>query len=157
LETFVRIESPPPRRNYAGLLLGRWIQDTRGGDHFAIFLHGDFSVEARAQSEIRVFNKHHSSGRGGRLEVGKWHHIAAVYWYDKESSTAHVRLYQDYQLVSGKDFDTGGPLAPTPLPYQIGGEGDAITRPQRFVHATFDEVRISAGVLRPDQFLRCTQ
>ncbi len=155
LETFVRLESPPPKKDYAGLLLGRWTQDTSGGDQLAIFLHGDSSIEAHAQSEVGPYNRFHSSGRGGRLDTGKWHHIAAVYWFDEESLTAHVRLYQDYNLVSGKDFEAEGPLAITQLPYQLGGEGDAITRPFRFIHAIFDEVRISRGVLSPDQFLRC--
>ena len=155
LEAFVRLESPPPRRDYVCLLLGRWVQHSKKGDQFAVFLHGDCSMEAHAQSEVGYFQWSHSSGRGGRLEQGKWHHIAALYWFDEESRTAHVRLYQDYHLVSENSFEAEGPLSPTSLPYQVGGEGDALTGPFRFIHATFDEVRITSGILRPEHFLRC--
>ena len=155
LEAFIRLESSPPRRDYVGLLLGRWVQHSKEGDQFAVFLHGDMSMEAHAQSEVGYFQWSHSSGRGGRLEEGKWHHIAAVYWYDEENRTAHVRLYQDYHLVSENSFEAEGPLSSTSLPYQVGGEGDALTGPFRFIHATFDEVRITSGILRPEHFLRC--
>lgn len=155
LEAFVRLESPPPRRDYACLLLGRWVQHSKKGDQFAIFLHGDRTMEAHAQSEVGYFQRSHSSGRGGRLEKGKWHHIAAVYWFDEENRTAHVRLYQDYRLMSKNSFEAEGSLSPAPLPYQLGGEGDALTGPFRFVPATFDEVRITSGILRAEHFLRC--
>jgi hypothetical protein len=153
-EAFVRLDAPVTGGTHAGLLLGKWNQVTDGGDHLALFLHGDGSIQCGAQASRTWFEETHNSGAGGKLEVGKWHHVAGVYQYDVGKREATVTVYQDYKVVSTTSYEARGPLRRARISYQLGGEGDAESGGIRFVAATFDEVRISDAVLTPEEFLR---
>jgi len=144
-----QLDGQTPSGNYVGLLARRWSQRNQKGDQFAIFLPGDKTVEALDQAARGKFNREHSSGEGGLLEVGKWHRIAPSYWFDKENQLTHILLYQDYKLVSRKDFRVGAVLSNCRNPSQMEWEGKAITRPFRYVKATFDEVWVTGGLLSP--------
>jgi len=154
IEFFVKLTKPPGDGSPAGLLLGRWTQSSWSGDHLAVFINGDSSIQCSAQSSVGGFNAEHNSGDGGKLEVGRWYHVAGVYQYDTERKNATVTIYLDYEPVSTRTFPAGGPLRYTRRGYQFGGEGDATTGAFRFVAAVFDEVRISNEALSPKQFLR---
>ena len=101
LEAFVRLDAPVDGDSNVGLLIGKWNQITDGGDHLALFVNGNGSIQCDAQSAAGGFDTTHNAGAGGNLNDQQWHHVAAVYVYDKPSQKATVTVYQDYKLSSG--------------------------------------------------------
>lgn len=72
------------------------------------------------------------------LEVGSWHHVAAV--YDGNAT----RVYLDGRLVSTEGVDNAWERRTNDMPLIIGADPDGAGNPMSFFEGQIDEVRLSS-------------
>ena len=86
---------------------------------------------------------------GDVMHDGRWHHWAITFDVTEENNTL-CKVWCDYETVF--EIERKG-LLNVPLHgsvLEIGGTGNNVA----LVHGSYDEIRITAGVLPPEKFMR---
>jgi len=111
------------------------------------------------RQRIALFNPNAESADVGRkdremevgdvMQDGRWHHWAITFDVTEENNTLY-RFWCDYEVVFEAEREglLNIPLHGSVL--EIGGTGNTTA----LVHARYDEIRITDGVLTPDRFMR---
>ena len=85
---------------------------------------------------------------------GGWHHVALVMDITgAETGSGKSKLYVDGELIPGLESAPAATIRNfLDLKFVVGGGGDYV--PGRFFRGDVDDIRITAGCLTPDQFLK---
>ncbi len=136
IETWVQVTTKELPYIYVGLFFPHY---------FYLNINENFTFEILAQNINDEAYYVASPSMEGRIALGDWIHLAAVY-SEKET----LRLYVNGRLEG--ETDTPYPLAPAPGAYL----GTGILRGDRTLYEVpviMDETRISAAALQPGEFI----
>jgi hypothetical protein len=125
LEAWVRPEAPEGNHTVIGRFAGRGLALLLSDGRPRLLLG-----HRKRRLDLR--------GPAGALEVGRWHHLAAIY------DGARVRLYVDGAEVAAAEVETDALRLKSGLPLYVGANPDENGGAGAFFQGAIDEVRISA-------------
>ena len=142
VEAFVKMERQMPRH---ALIVSKR-RNGQTGASWSLSIDPQGVVRARFDTQPGADSKsgpgfNQSFGSTGSMADGEWHHVALTF----DHATLTAAIYVDYVRCGGGV--TKGPLVYDDSPMVLG----------RGLAGWLDEVRLSAEVLHPEQFLRSCQ